>query len=144
MQDDRIDFPYFFTRTGELLRKNFLPMKSTIEIASRLVELARQGKFETAQRELYAKDAVSIEPEHSQGFKSVKGLDKIIKKGDEWQKMVEEVHGSSISEPVGAGDQFAVAMSMDVTMKGQGRTTMNEVAVYQVKEGKIVSEQFIY
>ena len=32
-------------------------------IAARLVMLCREGQFEQAQRELYADDAVSIEPE---------------------------------------------------------------------------------
>jgi hypothetical protein len=33
---------------------------------------------------------------------------------------------------------------MDVTMKGQGRMNMDEIAVYEVKDGKIVKEQFFY
>ena len=32
---------------------------STQQIAARLVELCRQGEFEAAQKELFAKDAVS-------------------------------------------------------------------------------------
>jgi hypothetical protein len=36
---------------------------NTESIANRLVELCRAGKFEQAQKELYASDAVSIEPE---------------------------------------------------------------------------------
>ena len=35
---------------------------STQQIAARLAELCRQGEFEAAQKELFAKDAVSIEP----------------------------------------------------------------------------------
>ena len=35
---------------------------TTQEIAGRLVALCRQGKFETAQKELFATDAISIEP----------------------------------------------------------------------------------
>jgi limonene-1,2-epoxide hydrolase len=31
---------------------------------------------------------------------------------------------------------------MDLTMKGQGRMQMSEVCVYEVKDDKIVSEQF--
>jgi len=33
---------------------------------------------------------------------------------------------------------------MDVTYKKSGRMQMNEIAVYQVKDGKIVFEQFHY
>lgn len=31
---------------------------------------------------------------------------------------------------------------MDVTMKGQGREVMSELCVYEVKNGKVISEQF--
>jgi len=58
--------------------------------------------------------------------------------------MVEEVHGGWVSEPIVAGNYISVAMGMDVTMKGQGRMNMDEIAVYEVKDGKIVKEQFFY
>ena len=35
-------------------------------------------------------------------------------------------------------------MGMDVTMKGAGRVKMDEIALYEVKDGKIVKEQFFY
>ncbi|HEY6899064.1 MAG TPA: SnoaL-like domain-containing protein, partial [Puia sp.] len=35
---------------------------TTQEIANRLVELCQKGDFETAQKELFADDCVSIEP----------------------------------------------------------------------------------
>ena len=35
---------------------------NTQQIATRLAELCRQGQFEAAQKELFAEDAVSIEP----------------------------------------------------------------------------------
>ena len=38
------------------------------QIASRLAELCRQGQFEAAQKELFAEDAVSIEPHETQQF----------------------------------------------------------------------------
>ena len=31
-----------------------------------------------------------------------------------------------------------------VTIKGAGRTKMDEIAVYEVKDGKIVKEQFFF
>ncbi|MFI5135355.1 MAG: SnoaL-like domain-containing protein, partial [Chitinophagales bacterium] len=43
-----------------------------------------------------------------------------------------------------AGNHFTISWWMDVTMKGQGRTSMDEVIVYEVKDGKIVREQFYY
>jgi|ERR1700722_830813 hypothetical protein len=117
----------------------------TIEqIAARLTDLCKQGQYETAQKELYAQDAVSIEPEGAPGLQSVKGLDNIVAKGHQFQGMVEAVHSSTVDGPVIAGNHFSVAAVLDVTMKGMGRHTMSEIAVYKVDNGKIVSEQFIY
>jgi hypothetical protein len=116
---------------------------STKEIASRLVELCRQGDFEKAQKELFAKDAISIEPYSTPDFqKETKGLDAILEKGKKWSAMVETYHDMKVSEPLLADNPFAVTMFMSVTMKGRGRMDMTELCVYQVKDGKIVSESF--
>ncbi|HET6253459.1 MAG TPA: nuclear transport factor 2 family protein [Puia sp.] len=116
---------------------------TTVEIANRLIELCRKGDFETAQKELFAEDAVSIEPHASESFeKETKGLDAIIEKGKKWSEMVEEQHGGEVSEPLLADSSFAVTMTMDVTMKGGQRMNMTELCIYHVKDGKIVSEQF--
>ena len=66
---------------------------STQQIANRLAELCRQGQFEAAQKELFADDAVSIEPRESEGLpKETKGLKAIINKGHHWSEMLEKVH----------------------------------------------------
>jgi len=116
---------------------------TTEQIAKRLEELCRTGDFETAQKELFANDAVSIEPYETPDFaKETKGLDAIIAKGHKFNEMVEEMHGGSVSEPIMAGKSFAMVMSMDMTMKGKERMNMSELCVYEVKDGKIVSESF--
>jgi limonene-1,2-epoxide hydrolase len=116
---------------------------TTTEIGERLVALCRQGKYEEAQRELYAAEAVSIEPVASPDFsKETKGLPAIIEKGHKFAAMIEQVHSSTVSDPVVAGDSFACTMRMDITMKGKGRMNMSELCIYDVKDGKIVSEQF--
>ena len=117
---------------------------TTVEIANRLVELCKKGDFEGAQKELFAEDSVSIEPHGTPDFeKETKGLDAIIEKGKKWSEMVEEYHGGEVSEPLVAGDSFAVTMTMSITMKGHGRTDMTELCIYHVKDGKIISEQFL-
>lgn len=117
---------------------------TTQEIANRLVELCRKGNYEAAQKELFSPNAESVEPPQAQGLQTVKGLNAIIEKGHQWQSMVETVHGGSVSEPVVAGNRFSIALTADVTMKGTGRTNMEEIAVYDVKDGKIVKEQFFF
>ncbi len=113
-------------------------------VANRLVELTRIGQYETAQNELFADDAQSIEPPHAQGMQTVQGKDSIISKGKQFQSIVEAFHGASVSDAVIAGHYFSVAASLDVTLKGQGRIKMEEVIVYHVVDDKIVSEQFFY
>jgi ketosteroid isomerase-like protein len=115
----------------------------TEEIARRLVELCRQEKWEAAQKELYAPNAVSIEPRETPGFaKETKGLPALLEKGKKFSAMVEKSHSVKVSDPVVAGNAFACTLDMDLTMKGQGRMQMAEVCVYEVKDGKIVSERF--
>jgi len=117
---------------------------TTQQIAERLVELCRKGEYSNAQEELYADDAVSIEPPTSPGLQTVQGKQAIIDKGHQFQSMIEEVHSSVVSDAVIAGDHFAVAASFEATFKGMGKQVMNEICVYDVKDGKIVKEQFIY
>lgn len=116
---------------------------STQQIADRLAELCRQGQFEAAQKELFADDAVSIEMQESSDFpKETRGLDAIIDKGHKWSSTIEKVHGCTASKPLVAGNAIAMTLAMDVTMKGRGRTKLEEVCVYEVKDDKITSEQF--
>ena len=116
---------------------------TTPQIASRLAELCRQGQFETAQKELYADDIISIEPEESPAFaKETKGLPAILEKGKKFEGMTEKVYGLTISEPITTGNTIAFVLGMDIQMKGSPRSNMEELCVYQVKDGKVVSEQF--
>lgn len=117
---------------------------TTQEVADRLSQLFKENKWNEAQEELFSDDAQSIEPPGSQGLETVKGLDAIKKKGEDFNNSVEEMHGGYVSEPLVAGRYIAVAMGMDVTMKGAGRMKMDEIALYEVKDGKIVKEQFFY
>ena len=116
---------------------------TTKEIAERLVVLCRQGNFEAAQKELHATDAINIEPYATATFaKETRGLDAILEKGRRFTAMIEQVHSISVSDPLVAGDSFVCAMQLDLTIKGHGRMSLNELCVYGVKDGKIVSEQF--
>jgi len=116
---------------------------TTQQIADRFFELSQQGNFDAIQNELFHHDAKSIEPANS-GWQSVQGLDKIREKGKQWQEMVQEMHGGYTNAPQVAGNFFSCVMGMDVTMKGQPRIKIDEIAVYEVRDGKIISEQFFF
>lgn len=116
---------------------------TTNEVANRFYEMAQQGQYDQIQTELYSADAASIEPEHTP-LPTVKGLDKIREKAQQWNAMVEAVHSGYCNQPQVAGDYFVCTMGMDVTMKELGRIKMDEIALYEVKDGKIVREQFFF
>ncbi len=118
---------------------------TTQQIADRLAQLCRKGDFEKAQKELFAENAVSIEPEATPGFeKETKGLPAILEKGRQFGAMVEAFHSATVSDPIVAGNAIAFSLNMDVTMKGRGRSTMSEIIAYEVKDGKIISEHFFW
>ena len=119
-------------------------MLTTAEVAKRFYQLAQTGKWYEIQDELFAENASSIEPSTSEGLKTVTGLDAIRKKGKEWDAMIEEVYGGYCNEPQVAGNYFVCAMGVDVKMKGQPRGKMDEIALYEVRDGKIISEQFFF
>ncbi len=118
---------------------------TTKEIANKWAEYCRTGQWDQAQTELYAENCVSLEMEGAQGFPPrVEGMEAIKAKGENWNSMVEEFHGVEIDGPIVAGDHFSATMKMDITMKGRPRKVDEEVAIFRVANGKIVSEQFFY
>ena len=117
---------------------------TTQEIASRLVEICRKGDFELAQKELFSEEAISVEPYATPAFeKETKGLKAIKEKAEKWNSMVQEMHELTVSDPLVATNSFACTMKMNVTMKEGGKMDMTELCVYEVKDGKIISEQFL-
>lgn len=118
---------------------------TTKEVASKWAEYCQNGQFENAYKELYNVNCVSLEMEGSQGFEQrCEGIEAITKKGQQWNEMVEEFHGLEIDGPIVAGNHFTATMKMDLTIKGKSRVKDEEVAVFQVENGKIVFEQFFY
>ena len=119
---------------------------TTQEVADKFDQLAQSNQWEKIQDDLFSDDAESIEPPKGemQGLKTVKGRDALKQKGADFNNMLEEMHGGFCSKPVVGGNFFSVAMGMDATFKGMGRMNMDEICVYEVRDGKIVKEQFFY
>lgn len=116
---------------------------TTQEIADKLVAFCRKADWEGAHKSLYANDAKSTEPFETPDFaKSIQGLDAIREKGKKFDSMVEKMHAIEVSEPLVAGNSIAFRLEMDMTMKGKGRMKSPELCVYQVKDGKIIEEEF--
>ncbi len=117
---------------------------NTIEIATKLVELCRQGN-DTEAKALYASDAVSVEPFAPPGMeREVKGLSAIRAKS-EWWYANHEIHSASVSGPWPHGNRFIIGFQIDVTNKPSGqRMKLDEVGLYTIENGKIAREEFFY
>jgi hypothetical protein len=115
----------------------------TQEVANRLVQLCREGKNIEAINELYDDNVVCREPEGAPMEKTV-GKEAALGSTNYWFSTVEEIHSVNISDPLLAGNFFACAMKMDVTYKELGRNVMDELCVFEVKDGKIANSQFFY
>jgi ketosteroid isomerase-like protein len=121
---------------------------STLDVGRRLVDLCRAGKNLEAINTLYSPDVVSIEargdaqmPARNQGIEAIRGK-------NQWWLENHDVHGSDVRGPWPHGDRFVVTMMYDVTPKAGPvagkRMQFEEAALYTVRDGKIVQEEFFY
>ena len=115
---------------------------TTQEVANKLVDLCREGKYEEAYG-LYADDAISVEMPGVPNERT-EGLQNIIQGYAQWASNIEEAHGGTVGDPMVVGNHFVVPMTSDVTFKQGGRINMEEFCMYQVEGGKIKKAQFFY
>jgi ketosteroid isomerase-like protein len=117
-------------------------MPTTQEVAQDLVAMLKQGQFDESGEKYWAEDVVSLEPMEGE-MAEIRGKAGVKAKGD-WWTANHEVHDVLVEGPYVHGDQFVVRFKMDLTPKGGGRTTMDEVGVYTIRDGKIAEERFFY
>ncbi|MDT0556498.1 nuclear transport factor 2 family protein [Patiriisocius hiemis] len=117
---------------------------TTQEIANNLVAWCNSGNEARCYQELYSPNIVSIEPEGASENPVARGMEEVAKKGEWWEENF-EVHSTKASAPIVADNWFSIRHEMDTTHKPSGqRSQMSEISVYEVKDGKIVREQFFY
>lgn len=120
---------------------------TTQQVADRYYALAQEGKWDEIRQELYSEDIENREPEHAaaRGVSIyTKGLTALLERSKGRNELIETVHAEYCSVPVVGGSFFSAAMGRDVTFKGRPRTQTNEIGVFGVQDGKIISEQFFY
>lgn len=119
-----------------------------LEIGQALVKAVSSGR-EAEWRfvtDYYASNIVSIEGAGGEDMpQQVEGMDAIKQKHDWWYNN-HEVHEVVATGPfVGhRADQFVIHFAMDATPGGGERSTMNEIALYTIADGKIVQEEYLY
>jgi hypothetical protein len=111
---------------------------------ARFKELAQQEKWFEIQNELFSGNVKSIDPPDSPYFGYAEGKAAVRKKGEDWVKRIEGVHKRYTSEPIVSNNHFAVNRVVEIDVKGLGRVEINEIMLYEVKDGQIISEQFFY
>lgn len=119
-------------------------LRSTQEVAARFNDLAQQEKWFEIQDELFSDDVTSIEPAHANLLPNASGKKEVRQKGENWVSQITAFHGGSTSAPLVAGDHFVVTRRASIDVKEIGRLDIDQLMMYRVKEGKIVSEQFFY
>ena len=123
-------------------------MDDTKAIGHKLVEYCRSGLNLDAISSLYSPDIVSVEAVAMGDLPAeIRGIDKVVEKNKQWYDS-NEIHHASAEGPFPHRDRFAVIFHYETTAKagprkGQ-RMKFDEVALYTVKDGKIVREEFFY
>ena len=119
---------------------------STTAVAEELVSFCRAGRNIDAINQLYSPDIVSIESMGNEQMpREMKGIDAIMEKNKWWGEN-NTVNSATVEGPfLSDHDKFALYYNFDVTSKQTGqRNQMEEMALYTVKDGKVVREQFFY
>ena len=118
---------------------------SAATIGQELVDLCRQGRNGEAIERFYSRDIVSVEPSGTPEMPAqTKGIDAVNTKHKWWTENM-EVHSATVKGPFVGDGAFAVHYDYDTTFKPAGqRSTMREMALYEVKDGQIVREEFFY
>ena len=122
-------------------------MMTTQQVADRYCQLAKENNWPTILDELCSEDLLNKEPEHvsARGISIItKGLNNVKAKGIANREMIAAIHSQHCSMPMVAGNFFSVVLSRDITFKGKPRMNLEEIAIYEIKEGKIIVEQFFY
>ena len=118
---------------------------TTATVADELVALCRAGRNMDAINSFYSPDIVSVESMGNETMpRELRGIDAIRGKNQWWYEN-NVTHSATVDGPFVGDDKFAVYYNFDVTFKPTGkRNSMEEMALYTVKDGKIVREQFFY
>ena len=117
---------------------------TTHEVAARFDELAQQEKWFEIQDEFFADNVRSVEPQNSPYMGYAEGKAAVHKKGKDFTSRIEAVHRLYTSKPLVSGNHFTVGREKDLTVQGLGRIQINQIMLYEVKDGQIVLEQFFY
>jgi len=114
-------------------------MNTINEIANRLASLCEKHEFLQAYTALFSEHAESIDPMNNNQLLHGRGV--LMERERKFLETT-EIYDLKVSEPLFAGNYFCVTMSLEFTPAGQERRKVEELCVYKVENGKIISQQF--
>jgi ketosteroid isomerase-like protein len=109
------------------------------ELAQRIIDVTLSNDDE-ATLSLYAPDIESVE----MGQPPMHGIDAIRQKFAGWRNMVSEAHFSPGRVCID-GNSIVIEWIGDVVLAGSGKkATLHEIALHEIRDGKIAREAFFY
>jgi len=117
---------------------------TTAEIAADFTALWRAGEFRAAGEKYWADGVVSIEPHVQAGGTDAecRGIEAVREKNLRWCS-THGIEDLSLDGPFVTGDHFALFVDMLIAHAGR-RRPHSEIAVFAVRDGRIVEERFFY
>jgi len=115
---------------------------SALEIGTDLVAMFNRGDLREIEAKYWSADIVSVE---GLGVHMAwQGEPAVRAKNDGWSA-TNVIHGASAEGPFVGSSGFAVRFRIDSEERATGqRRIVDEIAVYTVRDGKIVREEFMY
>ena len=115
-----------------------------LSLAKKLRQAILDTDLETIHNELFSDKVESIEPEFTP-LPHAKGIAEVKQKANLFGGNIETLHSKTVSEEIiVTGKYISLGMSFDFTTKDGNRMQQEEIIVYKVEDGKIISEQFFY
>lgn len=115
---------------------------SALDVGKDIVSMFNRGQLAEIEAKYWSPDVASIEGLGvGMGWFGQKA---VREKNEGWMKD-HVIHGGAAEGPFVGSSGFAIRFKMDVETKSTGkREMMDEVGVYQIHNGKIVREEFMY
>ena len=120
------------------------PTPTTADVAAAFTALWLAGEFRAAGEKFWADDVVSIEPHAlpDGGDQVSRGIEAVRARSRCWLA-THGIEDLSVDGPFVTGDHFALFADMLIIHAGR-RTPHSQIAVFVVRNGKIVEERYFH
>lgn len=114
------------------------------EIGKKLVDYIQKGEDLSAYNELFSNNAIAVEP-RLPGFERVEGLENIRNKYTALSSAIQELKYREISDVLLTAEKhIALNIKLEALLKDGSTFKVDEICLYEIEDGKIISEQFFY